>query len=507
MNTNKQLVLNMFASFASYVISIGINLVTSPYIVQSIGVEANGFVGLANNFISYASLITIALNSLAGRFVTISIYKNDIDGANRYFSSVFIANIFLTLFMAIAAVFLTVYLEFILNIPEDLIFDVKLLFASLLLNCLIGTLGSIFTVATFAANKLYLNYLRQMESNILRMLLVILLFVFFPPRVSYLGVTALIAGIYVFIFNIYYTKKLLPYIHISFKYFNIKKIWEIVTSGVWNLINRLGQLLLDGLDLLITNIFISATSMGILSVAKTIPSVITGIVGNVVGVFSPDFTILYAQEKYDELLIRLKQSIKIMGIVSCMPIIILIVCGDLFYSLWQPTQDARQLQLLSLITCGGLIFNGSINCIYNIFTVVNKLKLSAVLVCLTGAVSTCITFVLLKTTDLGLIAVAGVSVALSIIRNLTFTAPYGAYCLKQKWYIFYPEIFKNVFLVCICSAAGLFVKNTMSFTGWGGLFILGIICLCISALFSLFIVLNINDRRFLINKFKKVIRR
>lgn len=504
---NKQLVLNMFASFTSYVISIGINLFLSPYIVRSIGIDAYGFIGIANSFISYASLITIALNSLAGRFVTISIYKNDIDGANRYFSSVFIANIFLTLFMAIAAVFLTVYLEFILNIPEDLIFDVKLLFASLLLNCLLGTIGSIFTVATFAVNKLYLNYLRQIESNVLRVILIILLFVFFSPRVSYLGVTALIAGVYVIIFNIYYTKKLLPYIHISFKYFNIKKIWEIVTSGVWNLINRLGQLLLDGLDLIITNIFISPESAGVLSLAKTIPSLITGIVASMAGIFSPDFTILYAQEKYDELLARLKQSMKIMGVVTCVPIIILIVCGDLFYSLWQPTQNAKELQVLSLITCACIIFSGGINCIYNIFTVVNKLKLNSFIVIISGALSTLFVIILLNTTDLGIYAVAGVSTVISIIRNLVFTVPYGAYCLRRKWYEFYPTVLRTVVFVLISSAIAMLFKINFTFSGWIGLIVIAFITLCVSLIIGLFVVLNKKDRVFIFNILKKGVRK
>ena len=74
MNRNKQLAINMSANFIAYIVNFGISFFLSPYIVKNIGVDAYGFIGLANNFITYAGLITIAVNSLAGRFVTVKIY-------------------------------------------------------------------------------------------------------------------------------------------------------------------------------------------------------------------------------------------------------------------------------------------------------------------------------------------------------------------------------------------------------------------------------------------------
>ena len=90
LNRNQQLVVNMSASVIAYGVTFVISFFLSPYIVESIGVEANGFISLANSFVSYASLITIALNSLAGRFITISIVEGDERSANKYFSSVFL---------------------------------------------------------------------------------------------------------------------------------------------------------------------------------------------------------------------------------------------------------------------------------------------------------------------------------------------------------------------------------------------------------------------------------
>lgn len=503
MNKNKQLVINMAASFVAYAVTFGINFFLSPYIVKNVGVDAYGFVGLANNFVSYAGIITIALNALAGRFVTVKLYEKDIQGANVYFSSVFIADLILSIFMGICGLAVVVFLEKLINIPGDLYIDVKLLFSYLFANCLISTLGTVFSIATFATNKLYINSIRQIESNLLRLCTVVPLFMFFTPRVSYLGAAALVMGLYVFIFNIYYTKKLLPDIHIKIKYFNMRAILTILTSGIWNLIVRLGQLLLDGLDLLISNIFIDAVSMGILSVAKTVPSIISGIVGNLVGIFSPNFTILFAERKLDELRRSLKQSMKIMGILANAPIIILIICGERFYELWQPTQDARQLYILSVLSCSALIFNGGINCIYDIFTVVNKLKWNAIAVCVTGGVSTLLVYILVKTTSLGLLAVAGVSSAVATVKNLVFTVPYGAHCLGLKWYAFYSDVIRPVIFVAVSSCIGIAVESVLAVDGWCGLLLLGAISMAIIVAVGWGIILNKRDRQLILDRLRR----
>ena len=75
---NEQSALNVLGSILLVAINIVINLVLSPYIVASLGVEANGYITLANNFVSYMALVTIALNSMAGRFILVSHRNGDL---------------------------------------------------------------------------------------------------------------------------------------------------------------------------------------------------------------------------------------------------------------------------------------------------------------------------------------------------------------------------------------------------------------------------------------------
>ena len=88
--------------------------------------------------------------------------------------------------------------------------------------------------------------------------------------------------------------------NINRKFFDLKKGQRTISSGVWNSITRLGQILQDGLDLLIANLMLMQL-WGILAVAKIIPNVINMILHAMISTFLPDMTELYAKQKYDEL--------------------------------------------------------------------------------------------------------------------------------------------------------------------------------------------------------------
>lgn len=73
----KRLIQNMATSILSVLLSTLISFFITSRIVEKIGGDAYGFMKLSNDFISYASLITIALNSMAYRYVMISQNKGD----------------------------------------------------------------------------------------------------------------------------------------------------------------------------------------------------------------------------------------------------------------------------------------------------------------------------------------------------------------------------------------------------------------------------------------------
>lgn len=219
------------------------------------GKEAYGYFNLANNFVGYAQVITVALNSMASRFITIKIHQKDDEGRNKYFSSVFIANAMISvLLMAVFSVII-VFLDRLFEISQNIVVDVKLLWCFVCVSFIINIIFNVFSVATFAKDRLDLASLRTIESNVIRAVLLAGIFGLCVPKVWYLGFVTFVTSIYIIIWNIHYTKTMLPGIKISKSLFDHEAIKSLLSSGLWNSFTQLSSILSTGLDLLITNIW------------------------------------------------------------------------------------------------------------------------------------------------------------------------------------------------------------------------------------------------------------
>lgn len=505
---NTQLLINIIASFITLVVSMGISFFLSPFIVKKLGAEAYGFVQLANNFIAYFSILTIALNSMSSRFISISYFRKDIVEANQYYTSNFFSNLLLCVIFTPILILGTVNIDKLIEIPINLLTDVQLLIAFMGANFLISMISTNLGISYYIKNKLYISSIISIIGHFIRAILLYLLFLLCKPSVFYMGLVTVIISIFTISINLIFKYKMIPDLNVSSKYFSIKKTSEMIMSGMWNSITRLGNMLSEGLDLLITNIFISSMDMGILAIAKTVPNMINSILNSLISTFMPNLTELYANNKVDDLIKTIRQSMKIIGMIINIPIALLIAYGDILFSLWFPTQNAELLQILSIITIFPWAVIGQATIIHNLFTVLNKIKINSILVCLTGLLNVLVVFILLKTTSLGLFAVAGVSTIFSILRNLIYTVPFGAIYINQKWYIFFPEIFKSVVSVIIISLIGSIIKMYIYRYSWKNLIAISIITTIIGIGINLIIVLNredrINIKQIIIGKFNKI---
>ncbi|MDY3001341.1 MAG: MATE family efflux transporter [Romboutsia timonensis] len=504
--SSKRLIINMVSNIVSFIVSMGISFFLTPYIINTVGKEAYGFVGLANNFVSYAGLITLALNSLAKRFITIKIHQNDFEGANKYFTSVTIANIITSVLMMIPAIIIVSNMNKIINVPFEILNDVQILWALVFLNFLIGLITSTYNVITFATNRLDLSAIRSIQSNILKVIILVALFSIFTPNVWYLGLAALICNLFIFRTNINYKRKLLPQLSIKLIYFDAKVIQELLLSGIWSVITKLGQILSDGLDLLITNIFINASAMGTLSVAKTLPSAISSLLVTTSGIFLPQLTIYYAKGEIDKLVEELKKSMKISGLFTIIIMSAMVVLGYSFYSLWVPGQDIILIQTLSVITILTVIVSGVVSTLFGVYTIVNKLKVNSYVILFQGILNAAIVFLLLKTTNLGIIAVAGVSSITATIRNLTFVPIYTSKCLGVSKKTFYPTIIRYIISSIITIIGDFIISYNIDKSTWFGLICSGIVCVVFASILNYFLFLNKKERKFIIKKLVTIIK-
>lgn len=452
-------------SVLALLFALAIDFFLSPYIVKNIGVEANGYVQVANNLISIASLITIALNSMGARTIAIHFYKEEFDECKKYYSSLIAGNIILSFVLLIPAIICVWKINYIFDIVSIGIFDAKMLFLFAFLNFFVSQFISLFNIAAFVKNQQYLSSLANIIIILFKIAFYILFFYVFSAKVYVVTLVALVSNLLQTFLVFVIKKRILPEIGFSFRYVDFSCILNLLKSGFWNSLNQSGNILMTGLDLMIANWFISPASMGVLSVAKVVPNVIVTLSTTLNNSVLSHQTIVYATESNKEYVKKLEFYIKISTVVVSLPVCVFLAFSLKFYNLWQPTLDSKILSLLSFLSLIALMPLSGVQILYNVLTCMNKLKVNALSFLATGVVNVVLVLLLTKYTQLSIFAVAGVSSILSLLRMIVIMLPYISKVLCQKKTYFYKYIFKSLYvslLIFVISVPFAF----MPFDGW-----------------------------------------
>lgn len=229
---SKNFSINLICQLIVFSTNMVINFFLTPYILKKLGTEAYGFIGLINNFVNYLSVVTIALNSMAGRYITLSYHKGEKETAEAYYSSVFFANVILSIVVFTAAIVLTVNVSNWLNVPTVLLKDVRVTIILAAVNTIISLITVVYGIAAFIKNKLYKNSMGQMIAAIARTCMMIVTFALFEAHMWYYTLAAIVAAVILLLVQMRITSKLCPELTIDIKKLQVKKISEIIKSGV-----------------------------------------------------------------------------------------------------------------------------------------------------------------------------------------------------------------------------------------------------------------------------------
>lgn len=500
-SNNKKMFFNVFSNVLVFGITVLINLGLSPIIVSSLGVEANGFVQLANNFVSYATLISIALNSMSSRFITIEMHKGDFKKANEYYSSTFAGNLLILFLMIIPVIFLIDNLEMFIEVSSNIYNQVQTLFVFIFINYFLTICFPLWNVAFFATNKVYLQSLGNILSNSMRAFILITLFSIFPAKIWYIGLASVLGTIVLQIWQFYGKRKVLPDVLIKIKYIKFKSILELLSSGIWNSINQVGVLLFTGVDLLLGNLFVSAEAMGILALSKTIPNLLSGLSSTIMSSFIPNLTILYAQNDIKSIVKEVNKAGKITLVLIGIPFAGFISFGESFFRLWMPTQNSELIQTLALLSSMGMIYSIGIQPLYQIFTVVNKNKPNSITVLIGGGINILITYLLLQNTSLGLYAICATSSVINELRNFLFTVPFAGNYLGLKKRTFFPLVALTIISITFNCIIGFIFNQIIYIDSWVSFIGTSLVYAMLTFCISLFTILNQDERHFILTKF------
>lgn len=504
LSDNKQTTINLITSLAAFVINAGISFVLTPYILEKLGNEAYGFIGLAYDFVNYAGILTLALNSMSCRFVSYEYHRGNKEKADIYVNSILGANLILAGAITLCAVFMVWKLEYILTIPKALMFDVKLTFAIVFINYIFGICFSVFNSGTFVKNRMDLYYLRNLFSYVLKLVLTILIFTLFDVRIFFIALTTLICNAYMNVATYILMRKLLPDLKLNLRKFKWKTLSEVLRSGIWNSVQSLSDLMISGLNSLLTNRFIGTAAGGYLQSSKTIPNYILQLGQQLAQVFSPKFTILYAQGDYDRLVKEAKRSMRLVGFIISTPVAGFIVFGYQFYALWLQNYSPAELQIVqtvSVITTIPYLFSCVAFPLIQINTTCNKVRTPVLVALAAGIANILVVFPLGKADALTLNVLACCTAAFTILRYGVFQPYYAAKILARNRLFFYGTLLRNVLATVVIGVVLYAAKGLFTYGSWGHFFIAIALCGAVGYVLAFFLLFNPGEYKEIVHMF------
>lgn len=499
-STSKQFILSVLFSFVAVILNYIISLVLTPFITENIGTEAYGFVSLAKTFASYASVLTVALNSFSARYISLEYHKGNIRKANIYFNSVFIADIILGGVIFIFAIAFIICLDAFLEIPIGLVGDVQRLFLLDTINFLILSCSTVFLTATTIKNRLELGSIAKSVSYIAEAVFLVISFSLLKPHVYYVGIGLIISSIVILGVNITTTRTLTPELVLQRGSFSLNAVKELLGVGIWNSINSIGNLLNTGLDLLVSNVMLSALAAGQLAIVKTISTIFSILYQLVSTAFQPVQLKYYAAGNKKALISSFKIAIKLNGMMSNIAFAGVCVFGFSYYNLWTPSQDIGLLQTVTIITVIGSVIEGAVYPLYYGYTLTVKNKMPCLITIISGLLNVLGMYVLIKYTNAGVHAVVLTTTVLTWLVNFVFNPMYVSHCLGVQLTTFYPTLIRHI----ASSIALLFLFKmigTLCYpTSWFGLAIIAVCCAMIGSVVHMVITLNRSEWQIILGK-------
>ena len=462
-------------------LALALHCVLSFYLPQkitnSIGVEAYGFVSLAKQFTSYALIVMTALNSFAARYMSVSYLQGDADGYKKYYNSVLFGDIAIGGILFVLGLIFVLFMEKMFDVPEAIIYDVKIMFVLTFLAFYISTVSTVYLATGYVKDRLDLVNAFRGISYLLELAIIFIFFIIFSPRVWYVGLSLLCAALFILLSTYVMTKRMIPYSVATLKLFNFNALKNLVFKGLWNSVNSMGNALNTGLDLLISNVLLSALAMGQISIAKTINAVIYMIYSSIAHPFHPLFLKRYSANDKDGLIVELKRSMLVCGMFSNVIFAGFCVLGKEFYHLWIPEQDINTLYALTILAMLPCITEGPVYPLYYIYTLTLKNIYPCFVTIIGGLINIVSMYCLIKFLKCGVFSILITTAVIMNFINLVTNPLYMCKCLGVSKKTFYP----NLLISFACFTASLLVMKTIVFffqkeISWVHFISLGLIC-------------------------------
>jgi O-antigen/teichoic acid export membrane protein len=460
----KQLFPNLLSNGAVLGLKILLSLWFTPYLIRRLGVEVYGLLPLAFTLTAYLSIITLSLNSAAGRFLAIDLKKKDALSANRTFNTILCGNVgVIVLCLPLVAAVLH-FIPRLFNLPAGQERLAKYLFLTVFATYLLNLLRSSFSVSSWALNRIDLRNIFLGLYFVSRTAFVVLLFSVFRPSLFHLGTGFLLAACIWLAGEIYLWRTLTPGLRINPGSFDWPRFGQLFSMGGWLLVNQLGIVLFLRIDLVLANTLFGARIAGEYGSVLLFSSLIQQLAYTISTTLTPSFVRKYAGGDMDALRRLSQLAVKCLGLALVLPVGLICGFSRPLLRLWLG-KGFLHLQPLLIILTVHLALNMAVRPLFGMIIAYNKVRVPA-LVSLGLGIFNLLLAVFLVRSGWGVWGIA-LSCAVSMsLRNIFFIPLYTAHVQKLPRFTYYRELLPLALLNAVLIGVAFAIDRLFAVRTW-----------------------------------------
>jgi membrane protein EpsK len=438
---SKQLPRNLISNFIYFAINVIIGILLVPFFIDNLGVAGYAIIPLATSVTSYVGLVTQSLNTAVSRYLTVDLQSQDFRKANITFNTALFGTLGLILLTIPVAFVLSYYAPAFFDIPLNQNQDAFLLFMGVIVAFLIRTWSSNFGVSLFAYNRLDLQNVINTVNVVVQVSAIVLLFLVFSPKLSYIGFSYLLGSLAAFVVTIFLSRKINPHLKVNLSDFEPSSLKKLAQMGGWVTVNQIGALLFLQIDLIVVNKLFGATAGGEYSMVLVWSTLLRAVAAMLASIVTPIILAYYAKKKYEDIINITTKSVKFMGFAMALPIGIIIGFAPQLLSLWVGSEFIK-LSPLMLVLLIHLVINLSVLPLFSINVSFNKVRIPGIVTLFMGFGNFVLAIILSLFTDWGYYGVAIAGAIMLTAKNTLFIPWYASRVL---------DISKNTFTNSIAS--------------------------------------------------------
>ncbi|MBN2020393.1 MAG: polysaccharide biosynthesis protein [Sedimentisphaerales bacterium] len=498
------LVTSVFSNWAVLLVNIIVGFILTPYIIARLGTGSYGMWVLIGGFVGYYDLLDIGIRSAVARYVSRYFVQKDFQSMNEVVNTASAIFCFIGALVIVLSVLFAGWLARFFNIQGDELIVFKYLVWLLSISA-----GLAFPRNVLSA--VLIGHERFVVSNAIRVItlglkgILSFLALFLGGGLASMAMSILAVTIFGFLAEFVVVKKSFAYINFSPRFVMPKLVPTLFSFGLHTFIGKMGDTMRLRIDSVVIGKFLNLEAVGVYGLASTLFGHFYRFNIGCSGVTMPRLAGMAAQYDKDSFAGAVMRYSIISSLLAGALGAAAVVVAEDFIRLWVPENFAgvRSSAIIFVILVVSLVPDLMSNVSWNALQGLKKHHYYAYQAILEGFVNLGLSIVLVR--YMGMVGVAlGTAIPALIVK--LFIQP--AYChriFKIGWWEYMFHILIKPFGILLGCVA-LFRIGGLDFTARSYLMVLlkGAAVLVVYGVAS-YIILDVQTRRFIDEKFKSII--